>query len=67
MRLGIIPATRSTGRAYAVDIAQGKRKVDRMVTHSWENLFRDLVAAVLADAMQETTFEVHLGASVLGV
>ena len=33
-----------------------------MVTHSWENLFRDLVAAVLADAMHETTFEVWLGA-----
>lgn len=32
-----------------------------MVTHTWENLFRDLVAAVVADALDENTFDVLLG------
>ena len=32
-----------------------------MVTHTWENLFRDLVAAVVADALEENTFDLKLG------
>ena len=31
-----------------------------MVTHSWENLFRDLCAAVIADALEENTFDLKL-------
>jgi hypothetical protein len=27
-----------------------------MVTHNWSNLFRDLLAAILADALQQSTF-----------
>ena len=27
------------------------------MTHSWQNLFRDLVAAVIADAVNEPAFE----------
>ena len=31
-----------------------------MVTHTWENLFRDLCAAVIADALEENTFDLKL-------
>ena len=29
----------------------------KMVTHNWSNLFRDMLAAVLADALGEHTFD----------
>eukprot|EP00913_Durusdinium_trenchii_P035055 g32792.t1 len=49
----------TSGCAYAVHIADGKPvPVRNMVTHTWENLFRDLVAAVVADALDENTFDV---------
>lgn len=57
VRLAIIPMTRETGRALAEDLADEPRKVQVMVTHTWENLFRDLVAAVVADALEENTFD----------
>ncbi|CAK9092943.1 unnamed protein product [Durusdinium trenchii] len=59
VRCGVIPVTRQSGCAYAVHIADGKPvPVRNMVTHTWENLFRDLVAAVVADALDENTFDV---------
>mmetsp|Transcript_28826 Transcript_28826/g.67887 ORF Transcript_28826/g.67887 Transcript_28826/m.67887 type:complete len:716 (-) Transcript_28826:42-2189(-) len=55
VRQAIIPHTRHGRCAYATFI-HGPRRPDRMVTHSWRNLFRDLVAAVIADAVGESSF-----------
>ncbi|CAE7305695.1 mycA [Symbiodinium necroappetens] len=55
VRQAIIPHTREGRCAYATFI-NGPRQPDRMVTHSWRNLFRDLVAAVIADAAGESSF-----------
>ncbi|CAJ1443668.1 unnamed protein product [Effrenium voratum] len=57
VRQAVIPATRSSGEAYATQVAQGRAvRAQHMVTHSWDNLFRDLVAAVVADGLGELTF-----------
>mmetsp|Transcript_24519 Transcript_24519/g.40026 ORF Transcript_24519/g.40026 Transcript_24519/m.40026 type:complete len:786 (-) Transcript_24519:392-2749(-) len=56
VRQAIIPATREQRCAYAL-MAGGPVKPDRMVTHSWQNKFRDLVAAVIADAVHENSFD----------
>jgi len=53
----IIPATREQRCAYALMAGGGPVKPDRMVTHSWQNKFRDLVAAVIADAVHENSFD----------
>jgi len=55
VRQAIIPLSRESQSAYAS--AKGVRYPDKMVTHNWGNLFRDLVAAVLADVLQEVSFE----------
>lgn len=53
----IIPRTASSGRAYAELMMGGKpTRPDKMVTHNWSNKFRDLVAAVVADALDENDF-----------
>ncbi|OLP98862.1 hypothetical protein AK812_SmicGene18652 [Symbiodinium microadriaticum] len=57
VRQAIIPASRqgSGGMSYAELLQQtghaANRMPDCMVTHSWSNLFLDLVAAVVADAL----------------
>ena len=58
VRLAIIPLTSSTSSSYA-QLLNGNHRVvpQKMVTHSWSNLFRDLVASVVADALQEHTFD----------
>eukprot|EP00927_Polykrikos_kofoidii_P061087 TRINITY_DN5597_c0_g1_i4.p1 TRINITY_DN5597_c0_g1~~TRINITY_DN5597_c0_g1_i4.p1 ORF type:complete len:702 (+),score=83.00 TRINITY_DN5597_c0_g1_i4:246-2351(+) len=58
VRMAIIPASRDTNSALAPVMMHGARtRPDAMVTHSWNNLFRDLVAAVVADALCEDEFE----------
>eukprot|EP00438_Fugacium_kawagutii_P001740 Skav219921 [mRNA] locus=scaffold2006:164192:166462:- [translate_table: standard] len=57
VRQAIIPATKQQRCAYALLAEDGPVKPDRMVTHSWQNKFRDLVAAVIADAVNESSFD----------
>ena len=57
VRQAIIPATREQRCAYAVMAANGPVKPDKMVTHSWQNKFSDLVAAVISDAVHENSFD----------
>eukprot|EP00928_Gymnodinium_smaydae_P000853 TRINITY_DN10313_c0_g1_i3.p1 TRINITY_DN10313_c0_g1~~TRINITY_DN10313_c0_g1_i3.p1 ORF type:complete len:502 (+),score=64.44 TRINITY_DN10313_c0_g1_i3:33-1508(+) len=57
VRQAIIPKSRDAGSAYVFVASAGDPpQPERMVTHSWGNIFRDLVAAVIADALGETTF-----------
>jgi len=58
VRRVIIPLTSSEERAYAVSShnQDGPRRAQVMVTHNWGNRFNDLLAAVLADALQECSF-----------
>lgn len=58
VRLAIIPLTAAHSSSYAEQVNQGRKMIPKkMVTHSWSNLFRDLLASVLADALGEHTFE----------
>ena len=58
VRLGIIPRTSSAGSSYAEFVNNGKKVIPKkMVTHNWQNLFRDLLASVIADALGEHNFE----------
>ncbi|CAE7793281.1 RPS13, partial [Symbiodinium sp. CCMP2456] len=57
VRQAIIPITRSGCCSYAEVTGREPLRPAKMVTHSWRNLFRDLVAAVIADAVRETSFE----------
>ena len=64
VRLGIIPQTAAACSSYAelvnTDKALGLTNAvipKKMVTHNWSNLFRDLMATVVADALGEHTFE----------
>jgi len=56
VRQAIIPATQVRSCAFSCIVSE-PRFPDKMVTHSWQNLFRDLVAAVIADAVGENSFE----------
>lgn len=59
VRQVIIPLTASTGRAYATHMMNEVPTVPmKMVTHTWSNLFRNLVAAVVADAVGDMTYGV---------
>lgn len=57
VRQAIIPITRSGRCSYAEATGREPLRPAKMVTHSWRSLFRDLVAAVIADAVRETSFE----------
>jgi len=58
VRAAVIPNSAREGCAYAVKMMGGvPTRPQVMVTHSWGNLFRDLVAAIVADALEEPTFE----------
>ena len=57
VRQAIIPASKHQKCAYSLIAEKGPVKPDRMVTHSWQNRFRDLVAAVIADAVNESSFD----------
>lgn len=57
VRHAIIPLSAAQQVAYS-SIMMGGRKVapNCMVTHNWSNLFHDLVAAILADALDEPEY-----------
>lgn len=58
VRLGIIPLTSSTCSSYAELINKGVAVIpERMITHNWSNLFRDLVAGIVAHSLGEHTFQ----------
>ena len=58
VRLAVIPLTAAAGSSYAELVNESKSVMPKkMVTHNWSNLFRDLLAAVVADALDEHTFE----------
>ena len=58
VRLGITPRTSSACSSYAEFVNDGKKVIPKkMVTHNWQNLFRDLLASVIADALGEHNFE----------
>lgn len=57
VRQAIIPHTASARCALATMLMEGvPSKPQKMVTHSWVNLFRDLVAAVCADALGDAEY-----------
>lgn len=59
VRGAIIPMTAGSGQALATAMMGGiSTHPTRMVTHCWANRFRDLVAAVVADALGESEFYV---------
>eukprot|EP00929_Paragymnodinium_shiwhaense_P083083 TRINITY_DN44126_c0_g1_i12.p1 TRINITY_DN44126_c0_g1~~TRINITY_DN44126_c0_g1_i12.p1 ORF type:complete len:220 (+),score=21.56 TRINITY_DN44126_c0_g1_i12:481-1140(+) len=52
VRAAIVPLTEASGLSYAAMVSGGPGVVpDRMVTHTWSNLFRDTMAALVADAL----------------
>ena len=58
VRLGIIPLTASTCSSYAELVNKGVAVIPKtMVTHNWSNLFRDLVAGIVAHSLGEHTFQ----------
>eukprot|EP00928_Gymnodinium_smaydae_P087822 TRINITY_DN72018_c0_g1_i1.p1 TRINITY_DN72018_c0_g1~~TRINITY_DN72018_c0_g1_i1.p1 ORF type:complete len:849 (-),score=55.58 TRINITY_DN72018_c0_g1_i1:116-2662(-) len=61
VRGAIIPMSRDTqfgNTAYAVVMDQGERRSpSTMVTHHWDNCFSHLVAAILSDALGESSYE----------
>jgi len=58
VRNAIIPMTSSEGCAAAVVMMEHvKTRPHKMVTHNWSNLFRDLVAAIVADALDADAFK----------
>ena len=58
VRLAIIPLTASSCSSYAQLVNKGAKVLPKkMVTHNWSNLFRDLLASVISEALGEHTFE----------
>ena len=58
VRLAVIPLTSSDCISYAQLVNKGEIVLPKkMVTHNWSNLFRDLLASVISDALEEHTFE----------
>jgi len=57
VRQVIIPCSADQKCAFVQKMTGGKPiRPKRMVTHNWSNLFRDLVAAIVADALHQSTF-----------
>jgi hypothetical protein len=55
----IIPLTAPSRRSLAEDLmGESATRPDKMVTHNWSNLFRDLMAAVIADALNEESYAI---------
>eukprot|EP00434_Breviolum_minutum_P011546 symbB.v1.2.010181.t1/scaffold664.1/size175145/1 len=58
VRLAVIPLTCSDCISYAQLVNKGEKVLPKkMVTHNWSNLFRDMLASVISDALEEHTFE----------
>lgn len=57
VRAAVIPLSSRQRSAYATIMMQGQyTRPKRMVTHNWSNLFRDVVAAIIADALEEDEY-----------
>ncbi|CAE7730078.1 unnamed protein product [Symbiodinium sp. CCMP2456] len=58
VRRAIIPLTSKEESAYAASAlnGDGPQRAQVMVTHNWGNCFKDLLAAVVSDALQECSF-----------
>jgi len=57
VRRSIIPLSKPGRSSYATVMMNGEYcRPDKMITHNWGNLFRDLVAAILADALDEDEY-----------
>ncbi|CAE7315036.1 BMY1 [Symbiodinium sp. CCMP2592] len=58
VRRVIIPLTSSQESSYVVSVLNrdGARNAEVMVTHNWGNCFKDLLAAVVSDALNECSF-----------
>ncbi|CAE7930782.1 BMY1 [Symbiodinium necroappetens] len=58
VRRAIIPLTSREESSYAVSALNrdGARRAAIMVTHNWGNNFKDLLAAIVSDALQECSF-----------
>jgi len=56
VREAIIPLTSKTKQALAVQIHGRPKRPTKMITHNWGNLFADLVAVAIADALGEFTY-----------
>lgn len=57
VRQAIIPLTCKTGDALSISMMKGvPTRPHKMVSHNWGNLFTDLVASIVADALEEDTF-----------
>jgi len=58
VRRAIIPLTSEEECAYAVSSLNkdGPQRAGVMVTHNWGNSFKDLLAAVISDALKECSF-----------
>jgi len=53
----VIPGSAAERCGFASKMMGGRPlRPKRMVTHNWSNLFRDLVAAIVADALQQSSF-----------
>ena len=65
VRRAIIPLTCAEGCAFAVSSLNrdGAQRAAVMVTHNWSNVYKDLLAAVVSDALQECSF--HLATRLL--
>eukprot|EP00434_Breviolum_minutum_P040235 symbB.v1.2.035748.t1/scaffold4887.1/size33438/2 len=58
VRLAIIPMTAPSCSSYAQLVNKGEKVLPKkMITHNWSNLFRDVLASVISDALGEHTFE----------
>mmetsp|Transcript_94271 Transcript_94271/g.250317 ORF Transcript_94271/g.250317 Transcript_94271/m.250317 type:complete len:348 (-) Transcript_94271:141-1184(-) len=57
VRQAIIPLSKEGKNAYS-QVMMGNEPIrpDCMVTHNWSNLFRDLIACIIADALNEAEF-----------
>jgi len=57
VRRSVIPLSAEARSSYAEVLNGGKPlRPNAMVTHNWANLFRDLVAAIVSDALAEDEF-----------
>eukprot|EP00928_Gymnodinium_smaydae_P095075 TRINITY_DN8111_c0_g3_i1.p1 TRINITY_DN8111_c0_g3~~TRINITY_DN8111_c0_g3_i1.p1 ORF type:complete len:674 (-),score=56.01 TRINITY_DN8111_c0_g3_i1:78-2099(-) len=58
VRQAIIPASANEASSLAQIMNKGvPTRPQRLVTHNWSNLFRDLVAAIVADALNQPTYD----------
>ena len=58
-REAILPRTMTNTGGIAYAEINGKHLAERMVTHHWKNTFHNLVAAIVADAMDDPLYSAY--------